>query len=218
MKCKICKTRKPKRFCPAVSGDICAICCGTEREVTLRCPLECEYLIASRQHERPPTPPASLPEEGQIDQAFLVRHRPAMEALTAIIVRASLSNDALDADLREAMDSLTQTYKTLDSGLYYESLPQNPIAAAIARQVNNEIEQFRQYLRERGAHETTATFLKLLQFYRLNSILYNNGKPYGRLCLHRLYLLSRDLTSQEDATSAGNRAEAPPPGSRLIVP
>src|SRR5262252_3527591 len=53
MACVICETRRPKRFCPGVRGDICAICCGTEREVSVECPLECEYLIESRRHDKP---------------------------------------------------------------------------------------------------------------------------------------------------------------------
>ena len=53
MVCKICETRRPKRACPAVGGDICSLCCGREREVTLSCPLDCVYLQEARKHERP---------------------------------------------------------------------------------------------------------------------------------------------------------------------
>ena len=60
MTCAICETRRPRRACPGVNGDICAICCGTEREVTVSCPLDCEYLQEARRRE-----PArdSVPEE-----------------------------------------------------------------------------------------------------------------------------------------------------------
>ena len=51
--CKICGKRRARRYCPAVQGDICSICCGTEREVSLSCPLECEYLQDAHQHEKP---------------------------------------------------------------------------------------------------------------------------------------------------------------------
>ena len=51
--CKICESRRAKRFCPAVHGEICSLCCGREREVTLHCPLDCEYLQEARKHERP---------------------------------------------------------------------------------------------------------------------------------------------------------------------
>ena len=42
--------RRPKRFCPGVRGDICTICCGTEREITVDCPLDCVYLREAHQH------------------------------------------------------------------------------------------------------------------------------------------------------------------------
>ena len=44
MLCAICGVRKARRFCPGVRGNICTLCCGTEREVTVDCPLDCEYL------------------------------------------------------------------------------------------------------------------------------------------------------------------------------
>ena len=52
MACAICETRRPRRFCPGVRGDICSICCGTEREVTVDCPLDCEYLQEARRHDK----------------------------------------------------------------------------------------------------------------------------------------------------------------------
>src|SRR5262249_16974412 len=41
--CPICEKRKGARFCPAKGEKICAICCGTEREVTIDCPVHCSY-------------------------------------------------------------------------------------------------------------------------------------------------------------------------------
>ena len=49
MNCAICETRRPRRYCPGVRGEICAICCGTAREVTVDCPLDCPYLRGSPQ-------------------------------------------------------------------------------------------------------------------------------------------------------------------------
>src|SRR6185437_3901085 len=49
--CPICEKRKPKRFCPAKGEKICAICCGTYREVTIDCPVDCPHLIAARRYE-----------------------------------------------------------------------------------------------------------------------------------------------------------------------
>src|SRR5260370_38322231 len=53
MTCKICEIRRARRYCPAVHGEICSLCCGREREMTLDCPLDCEFLREARKHERP---------------------------------------------------------------------------------------------------------------------------------------------------------------------
>src|SRR3984885_14822740 len=53
LSCMICEVRKEKRFCPAVHGRICPQCCGEQREVTLDCPSDCQYLQQSREHEKP---------------------------------------------------------------------------------------------------------------------------------------------------------------------
>src|SRR5882762_8672615 len=45
--CPICEKRKPARFCPAKDEKICAVCCGTCREVTLVCPSVCSYLLSA---------------------------------------------------------------------------------------------------------------------------------------------------------------------------
>ena len=40
---------------------------------------------------------------------------------------------AVDYDVREALEALIRTYRTLESGVYYESVPANPLAANIYR-------------------------------------------------------------------------------------
>src|ERR1035441_9849481 len=53
MECAICQTRRPRRYCPGVRGDIFSFCCGTERGVTVDCPLDCEFLLEARRHDKP---------------------------------------------------------------------------------------------------------------------------------------------------------------------
>src|SRR5437899_10325772 len=76
--CKICQTRRPRRYCPGVEGDICSICCGTEREVTISCPLECEHLRESRLREKmPDVNPDNFPNRDvRITEQFLSEHEP----------------------------------------------------------------------------------------------------------------------------------------------
>src|ERR1039458_9315295 len=53
MACALCETRRPRRYCPGVRGEICTTCCGTEREMTVDCPPDCEFLLEARKHDKP---------------------------------------------------------------------------------------------------------------------------------------------------------------------
>src|SRR5687767_6973456 len=70
--CAICNTRRPRRYCPGVSAHICPICCGTERENTISCPLDCQYLMEARVREKElEIDPKQMPHpEVKIDESF----------------------------------------------------------------------------------------------------------------------------------------------------
>jgi hypothetical protein len=184
MKCKICETRKPRRYCPGVSADICSICCGAEREVTVSCPLDCPYLVEARLHEKLPTiGQEQLPNQDvRITEEFLREHEPLLIFLGAKLLDASLAaSSAVDSDVREALDSLIRTYRTLQSGLYYESRPNNLVAAAIHQKVQDSVQELRQELSEKGATTIRdAEILGVLVFLERVSLHQNNGRPKGR--------------------------------------
>src|SRR5580692_10945597 len=135
MSCAICRTRRPRRSCPGIHADICAICCGEAREVTVSCPLSCEYLQEARKHE----PPAlfDVAKMGNPDirvtEEFLESHSMLLLAANRAVLVAAGQNGAVDSDVREALASLIQTYRTLQSGVIYEALPPNPLAAHVHR-------------------------------------------------------------------------------------
>jgi len=146
MSCAICHTRRPKRFCPGVRGEICTICCGTEREVTVDCPLDCIYLREAHQHEKiEPTDPHNFPNQDiRVTEDFLRDHEPLLLFLARTLLDAALATSgAVDFDVREALDGLVRTYRTLKRGGYYETMPANPIAANICRVVQIGIGEFR---------------------------------------------------------------------------
>ena len=104
MKCKICNTRKPRRYCPGVSGDICAICCGEQREVTVACPLDCPFLREARMHEKPrEMDQQEMPNKDiRVTEEFLRDHEPLLMFFGAHFLRAALSSaGAVDADVRQ---------------------------------------------------------------------------------------------------------------------
>src|SRR5690242_16953665 len=122
--CKICGRRRARRSCPAVHGDICSICCGTEREVSLACPLECEYLREAHRHEKPvPIADGQLSyPDIVVTEEFIRSHEELLLFCIYAMVQAALrTQGAIDADVIAALEALIQTHRTLESGLVYES-------------------------------------------------------------------------------------------------
>ena len=184
MKCKICNTRKPRRYCPGVGSDICSICCGSEREVTVNCPLDCPYLMEARQHEKPAVASAGpLPNQDvRISEEFLRDHEPLLIFLGAKLLEASLETaNAVDSDVQEALESLIRTYRTLESGLYYETRPNNLLAAAIHQKIQDAVQELRKELSEKGSTPIRdSEILGVLVFLERVGLHQRNGRPRGR--------------------------------------
>jgi len=185
--CKLCGKRPARRYCPGVAGDICAVCCGTERENTVDCPFDCEHLQAARLHERPAQMTAGeFPNRDiRVSQEFVEEREPLLMWLTLALKRAMDSGHAVDGDAREALDALIRTYRTLESGLIYETKPQNPYAAAIQEAIQGAIEEIRQRLTKETGMNTLrdADLLGILVFLQRMEIQHNNGRRRGRAFL-----------------------------------
>jgi len=198
MKCRLCETRKPRRYCLGVSADICSICCGDKREVTVDCPLDCQYLAEARLHEKlVDINPEEIPNRDiRVSEEFLREHEPLLVFLGAKILEAALatsgavaSSGAVDSDVRDALDSLIRTHRTLQSGLYYETKPANPVAAAIHQKIQEAVEVLRKELAEKGAPAVRdAEILGTLVFLQHLALTRNNGRPRGRTFIS--YLLA----------------------------
>jgi hypothetical protein len=188
MACQICRIRRPRRYCPGVNGEICSICCGTEREVTVSCPLDCSFLQAARKHDRPqPLDEEQIPNrEIRISEEFLAEHEALLAAVGQTLLSAGLSTSgAVDFDIREALASLIRTCRTLESGLYYESLPENGLAAQIFRQLQEAVAAFRREETERMGMARTrdSDVLTILTFLQRLELDRNNGRRRGRAFL-----------------------------------
>jgi len=118
--CPICEKRKESRFCPAKAEKICAVCCGTYREVTIDCPADCGYLVAAHRYESEhqrslPADTALLDET--VPQDIVYTHQRLMTALAFSIAKFCAAQPAAsDPDVLAALQALAQTYKTLSSG------------------------------------------------------------------------------------------------------
>lgn len=182
--CKICQKKRARRHCPGVGGDICPVCCGVERENSIDCPLDCEHLQAARLHEQPaPLDPETLPNKDvRISEDFIRDHEELVVWLTLALQQAMEKEHAVDSDAREALQALIRTYRTLQSGLIYETRPQNPFAAAIQGALKQSIDDLRKHLAEESGMQTLrdAEILGTLVFLERLDLQYNNGRRRSR--------------------------------------
>jgi hypothetical protein len=192
MTCSLCESRKAKRFCPALREEICAQCCGKEREETLNCPLDCPYLLESRAHERRPgLDPDSFPyKEIRIRESFLRDHEDLLAAGARFLYLAALQAPGpVDQDVREALDALARTYKSLASGVYYQTMPPSPVAQSIVSAFQQMLQQYRREQAERTGvtHVRDADVLGVLVFLLRMALDEDNGRRYCKRFLHTLH-------------------------------
>lgn len=189
--CRLCEKRRPRRYCPGVRGEICSQCCGAEREVTVECPFDCEYLAEARRHEKlPELSPAEIPNgDIRVTEGFLRDHEELlMVASRALFDAAMQIPGAIDLDVREALEALIKTYRTLQSGLVYESRPANPMAAGIQQLFERQVREYRDAATQRAGMNVIrdTDVLGVLVFLQRMEIQHNNGRRRGRAFLDLL--------------------------------
>jgi hypothetical protein len=210
MSCSLCETRRPRRTCPGVRGEICAPCCGQEREVTVTCPFECEHLQQARLHDRlPELTEADFPNRDiPITENFVAAHEELVVYFGRSLFGCVLQNpDLIDLDIREALAALIRTYRTLQTGLYYDSRPANPLAGFVYEQVQRAVTELRQMLQQAGREPLRdATLLGIVAFLESLSIQHDNRRRKGRAFLDFLRL----------SFFTGGPQEQPPAAPRIV--
>ncbi len=202
--CKICGKRRARRACPGVHGDICTICCGTEREVSLSCPLECVYLQEAHRREKPiPVASKQLSNaDVQVTEEFLAQHEELMLFCIYSLVQAALrSTGALDSDVLAALEALIQTHRTLESGLVYETRAENALAAAVQRGFSESLADYQKLRAEREALSPVrnSEILKILVFLHRLGRENQNGRLRGRMYLDLLRQMTHEQRVEERA-------------------
>jgi len=191
MACAICQNRRPRRYCPGVEGEICSQCCGTEREISVTCPFECQFLQESR--KRDAAPPLEVPDppnqDIRVSEKMLEQHQDFVAFLSHHLVQAALSVPGIvDFDAREALDALIRTWRTRQSGIYYETLPQGRPGLHLYRAMQEGLEEFRRMESQNGFSKTGAsTVLLALVFLQRLELDRNNGRQRGRAFLNLLW-------------------------------
>ena len=220
MPCSICQTRKEKRFCPAVHDRICAVCCGTEREVTLDCPADCTYLQQARSHEKPRSPEeleaagAELFRQVELSQQFTYEHEPLIVGLCSGIVKVARADKQVqDRDVIGALTNLAHTYERMTrSGLQYEEAPAGVAQVAIVNELHRLIAEYRELEQKHLGYVKLrdADVLRALVFLVRMAYSRTSGRPRSRAFLEFLAGMFPEKTS-----SIAAPGEAP---SRIIIP
>jgi hypothetical protein len=184
--CPICEKRKAARFCPAKAEKICAVCCGTEREVTIDCPADCAYLVAAHRYENEHqrSIPADTPLlEEKIPQDIVYTHQQLMAALAFAIAKFCATQPATtDPDVLATLQALAQTYKTLTSGLIYEKPPDAPLPRELYAALTAFLGEVKKQQAERGSSagfKDSEVYYLLVFLYRMG-LLRTNGRPRSR--------------------------------------
>lgn len=195
-------------------AEICAPCCAQEREVTLECPFDCEHLRDARRHEKPPElDPASIPSPDiELGDRFLQENEPLILIAGRLLLAAAMDTEgAVDNDVREALDALVRTYRTAESGLIYETRPNNAVAAHVQARFQDQMSAFRERIAERsGVHSVRdKDLLGVLVFWQRMEWRNNNGKRKGRAFIESLLSLLPPDADQPPGEQPGRIILAP---------
>jgi hypothetical protein len=191
--CPICNKRRAERYCPAKGEKICAIDCGTEREVSIDCPGDCSYLVAAHRWEQDHPKPLAESEVPFPDVSFpsdLIHARQnVLSGLGYTVVNYAADQRSLnDSDVFAALQALAETRRTLLSGIYYEKPPAIPVAAGLYAALAKFIEDEKKHAAEHpefSALKDTEIFHLLVFFLRFGRMR-SNGRPRTRAFLEFL--------------------------------
>lgn len=206
--CHLCQRRAPRRHCPALEQDICAVCCGTEREQSIACPLDCEYLRDAREHEKlPALDPKTLPNpEIELTDRFMDEHQELTVILGRMLFIASVQTQGVvDSDMREALAALVTTYKSASSGLIYSARPDNTIAAGVAARFEEELDKFREDVKKNSPQHALLDkdLLGVLAFWQRLEYQRSNGRRKGRAFMESLYAVLPPPPQEGEAGETG---------------
>ena len=207
MTCPICHKRKVKRFCPARGDNICAVCCGTEREVTIDCPADCPHLVASRKYDegRRQVDWSNIPfSDVHISNEFAQSHAVLlMTLISSIWGYAREHRQVVDTDAIGALQALAESYRTLTSGLYYEKPPDYLYQRELYQVLKTTLEEFQRIQAQRQGLVTlrNSDLRDSLIYLTQLGALRANGRPKGRAFLD---LIRSQVAPQDSAQTGSN--------------
>jgi hypothetical protein len=183
--CPICEKRKPERFCPAKAEKICAVCCGTEREVSIDCPPDCAYLVSAHRYEEqhPRTLPGSTPfPDVRMTSGIIHTQTQLLSAMTFTIAKfCAAQPTTTDADVFTVLQALAESYKTLAAGIVYEQPP----GLGVSRDLYAALSVFLTETKGHAAQSSSgpvkdSEIFQLLVFLLRMGLMRANGRPRSR--------------------------------------
>lgn len=188
MACAICGIRKEKRYCPAVHDKICAICCGTEREVRFDCPSDCVYLQEARRRDLPRALDSLDPEplfpRVEVRQQLVYEREPLIAGLSFALARAARADRGLhDRDLLTALQAMARRTETLvSSGLHYSEPVTSPPVQAVIAELEKMLKQYNETEQKHVGYSTLkdSELLQVLVFMLRTGYARTSGRPRSR--------------------------------------
>lgn len=182
--------------------------------MTIDCPRDCTHLISARRYEikhRKPVDPEAIPFPGlEFSPEILRRHPEALSAIgLAILGFAQQNGGARDPEILTVLRALAESYRTLESGIYFERPPDEPVARALYVHLGQALQEFKRRDTQQSGFTTTkdSEIFRLLVFFLRVGVRESNGRPKARAFLDFLY-------AQFPAAPAAVEREAP----RIILP
>ena len=175
MSCPICEKRKAARFCPAKDEQICAVCCGTEREVSIDCPIDCTYLLSAHRYEdehRRSIPTETPLLDEKIPQQIVHTQQPLMTAIAFSIAKfCTVHPTATDPDVLAAIQALAETHRTLSTGIIYEKAPE----ATLPRELYAALGAFLGEMKKQQTGRPNSAAIRDMDIFYLLVFLYRMG-------------------------------------------
>ena len=116
---------------------ICTVCCATKRRVEIKCPADCGYLTAAREH-----PAAVVQRQQQRDVGRLlptIRHLTERQYQLFFLFHTAIARykpdgfaRIVDGDVADAAAAMASTLETAARGVIYEHAPASTPAHSIA--------------------------------------------------------------------------------------
>ena len=140
----------------------------------------------------------------QISEEFIRDHEELLLFTVYSLVQGALRTPgAIDVDVMAALEALIQTHRTLESGLMYETRPENTVALAVQRAFTNSMKDYEKLRQEReglSAHRNSELLAVLIFLHRLGQ-QNQNGRPRGRMYLDLLRHMTPEVGVEERAPS-----------------